>query len=190
MKITISVIGLFAMLFLAVSPVMADFGLHWTDHAPPFDFFFDNHIDTHQQSRLVNRGKLNGFLYIRFTGDFTEEGIPIATHTNCSQMPGECIPGWRLYGVPIQATLLDHQEGQFPTWCVDPDDIPIQPGYTHFHWLGQPEHPGGLTVGQTYDGFLLRLTALETFFFDHHGGFLVVPDVDYESHANVVTDCN
>jgi hypothetical protein len=67
--------------------------------------------------------------------------------------------------------------------------MPNQPGFTHFHWLGQPEHAGGLVTGQTYDGYLLKLTATEAFFFDHHGGFEVTPGIDYETHANVVTDC-
>jgi hypothetical protein len=47
-----------------------------------------------------------------------------------------------------------------------------------------------LTVGAEYPGVLLKLTARETFFFEHHGGFLVTPGIDYETHANVVTDCD
>jgi hypothetical protein len=189
MKILTAVMSGFFLLALVINPVMAAVSADWNDHAAPFDFLFGNHIDTHQQSRLVRGEKLFGYYYVRYTGELTESGTAIAHHANCSQMPDECIPGWTLQGLPFQATLLEHGQDQHPQWCVDLGDIPASAGFSHFHWLGQPEHAGGLVVGQTYDGYLLKLTALETFFFEHHGGFLVTPGVDDETHANIVTDC-
>lgn len=161
-------------------------GYHWRDHATPFDFLFGNHIDTHQQSKIDGKDKLVGFLYIRFTGEYTEDGIPKAEHAKCAEVPDECTVGWVLKGIPISAVYMGHEHGQHPQWGVAADDLPRQPGYTHFHWLDQSEHADGLTVGETYDGYLLKLTARETFFFEHHGGFLVTPGIDYATHANIV----
>ena len=79
--------------------------------------------------------------------------------------------------------------GQHPTWCVASEDLPNEPGYSHFHWSNQSSHADGLTVGQVYDGYLLKLNAIDTFFFDHHGGFLVEPGIDQITHANIKTDC-
>jgi hypothetical protein len=136
--------------------------------------------------------------------------VPIAKHADCNKVGQECTVGWILDGIPIQATYLGHEEGSHPQWYIDPAALPQQPGYSHFHWLGQPEHPGGshggmsghsadssggmsghsggLQVGQVYDGYLLKLTARDTFFFEHHGGFLVTPGIDVATHANVVTE--
>jgi hypothetical protein len=78
--------------------------------------------------------------------------------------------------------------GSHPEWYIDPADLPPQPGYSHFHWLNESPHAGGLVIGQTYDGYLLKLTARDTFSFEHHGGFLVTPGIDEVTHANVVTE--
>ncbi len=162
--------------------------LKFQDHSFPFDFLFGNHIDTHQESMVTNGEKLIGFFYIRFTGEQTAEGVAVATHANCAQVSEQCTVGWMLHGVPVRATLVDHQPGQHPTWFVDPADLPRQRGYSHFHWLGPPDHAHAIAVGETYDGWLLKLTAVKTFFFQHHGGFLVTPGIDAETHANIVSD--
>lgn len=179
--------GILIFLTLAVRPAQAE-GFPWRDHAPPFDTLFGNHIDTHQQSQAIGTRQLEGFFYIRFTGN-NKQGLPVATHANCSQVADECTVGWTLSGVSIRATYWGHPAGQHPLWCVDQADIPRQLGFSHFHWLGAPEHAGGLTVGQEYDGFLLKLTAREGFFFSHHGGFVVVPGIDTVTHANITTVC-
>ena len=160
----------------------------WRDHAPPFDFMFGNHIDVHQQSQVTKGDKLEGFLYIKFTGEDTEDGYPIAEHANCEKAPDQCTVGWILDGIPIRATYRGHEGKGHPQWLVDPADLPPQPGYTHFHWLNESAHAGGLTVGETYDGYLLKLTARDTFFFKHHGGFLVTPGIDEATHYNIVTE--
>lgn len=160
----------------------------WRDHAAPFDYEFQNHIDTHQQS-LTKRGMLQGFFYITLSGDTDPStGLPIATHGNCATSGG-CSVGWVWHGVPATATLIEHGHGGHPTWCVDASDVPRARGYSHFHWDGAPEHAGGFDPGDTATGWLLRLTAIDSFLFEHHGGFAITPGIDAESHANVVTDC-
>jgi hypothetical protein len=184
-KVTIG-LTLLVLFLLPTGTVLAE-GYRWRDHARPFDFLFGNHIDTHHQSKIAGGGKLEGFFYIRFTGDTTAEGVPIAKHADCNQVPDECTVGWILDGIPVQATYLGHEHGQHPQWYIDSADLPAQQGYTHFHWLDESAHAGGLTVGDTYDGYLLKLTARDTFFFEHHGGFLVTPGIDEATHANIVT---
>lgn len=198
MRKIIAGLALVALLALGTTSALAE-GYGWRDHAAPWNFLFGNHIDTHQQSQIVGQGKLKGFFYIRFTGDVTAEGVPIAKHADCNKVDEDCTVGWILDGIPVRATYLGHEMGSHPTWYVDPALLPPQPGYSHFHWLGKPEHPGGshegmsdhtggLQEGQTYDGYLLKLTARDTFFFEHHGGFLVTPGIDEWTHANVVTE--
>ena len=208
MRKVIAGLTLLSLLALGTVSVLAE-GYGWRDHAAPFDFLFGNHLDTHQQSKVANKGKLEGFFYIRFTGDLTADGVPIAKHADCNKVGDECTVGWILDGIPIQATYLGHEMGSHPQWYIDPAELPRQPGYSHFHWLGQPEHPGGsgggmsghsgesdggmsghtggLVKGQVYDGYLLKLTARDTFFFEHHGGFYVTPGIDEATHANIVT---
>ncbi|MCA9896642.1 MAG: hypothetical protein H6654_04880 [Ardenticatenaceae bacterium] len=186
MKIRIALlISLFGL--LVTGSVFAA-GYAWRDHAAPYNFLFGNHIDTHQQSKVLRNGQLNGFLYIVYTGE-EMDGVPAAMHGDCTMQPEACAVGWMLQGVPVQATLLDKPEGDHPQWCINKQDMPRQRGYSHFHWLGAPEHAGDLQIGEVYDGYLLKLTARATFFFEHHGGFLVTPGIDTETHANVVTNC-
>ena len=188
MKKTMIALIVLLLFLLSAGSALAT-GYPWQDHANPFDFLFDNHIDTHQQSKTMGNDQLKGFFYIKFTGDVSEDGYPVAEHANCSDVPDDCSVGWNLHGLPLEAEYCGHPAGQHPTWRVAPEDLPAEPGYTHFHWLNESEHADGLEVGQTYDGYLLKLTARDTFFFDHHGGFLISPGIDYESHANIVSGC-
>ena len=176
------------MVLFLTADIASSQDFRWQDNSYPFDFLFGNHIDTHQESMVTKDGKLIGFFYIRFTGAQTEEGIAVATHANCANVGDQCTVGWMLHGIPVRATLVDHQPGQHPTWYVDPADLPQQRGYTHFHWFGAPDHAHDITLGETYNGCLLKLTAVKTFFFRHHGGFLVTPGIDFLTHANVVSD--
>ena len=186
MKKYSALLGLFLVMLVAGSVVAL--GPNWNDHAPPFDFLFGNHIDTHQQSKLVGNQQLRGYFYIHYTGGEVN-GFPTAHHGNCETMPEGCEVGWVLKGVPARARLLEKPEGDHPQWCLNPRAFPREAGYTHFHWLGAPEHAGELVVGEKYDGYLLKLTAVDSFFFEHHGGFFITPGVDLESHYNVETDC-
>jgi hypothetical protein len=189
MKKSILLFVVIAISLLGTTTALAGTSYPWRDHAPPFDFLFENHIDTHQQGKLTGQGKFKGFFYIKFTGDLTEDSVPIATHGNCPEIQDDCTVGWLLKGVPMQAKYLGHEMGQHPTWCVEDADLPNEPGYSHFHWLNESSHADGLTVGEIYDGYLLKLNAIDTFFFDHHGGFLVTPGIDLATHANIETDC-
>ena len=173
--------------FAIVAVAYAANGYPWRSHAAPYNYLFENAIDTHQQSQKIGKDQLGGFFYIEFTGNEVD-GVPEAVHANC-ETSADCTVGWKLKGVPVQATLFEQSEPGHPTWCIDPADMPRAPGYTHFHWQGDPEQPGGLSNGVLYDGYLLKLTAQDRFFFKHHGGFLVTPGVDTVTHANVITDC-
>jgi hypothetical protein len=187
MRKVLAGLTLLTLLTMGSVSVLAE-GYGWNNHASPFDFLFGNHIDTHQQSLVAQGGKLEGFFYVRLTGDLTLDGVPVAEHANCNQVPDECTVGWMLNGIPMQARYLGHEHGEHPRWYIDPADLPPQPGYSHFHWLDESAHAGGLIEGQTYHGYLLKLTARNTFFFEHHGGFLVTPGIDQATHANIVTE--
>lgn len=115
-------------------------------HAPPFNYLFGNHIDTHQRTRLkTSRGAprlVGGFLYIvyRETGDHNSavvdpanagidpsSGLPFASHP---RGPGEhseecgvdidCYVGWIMVGDPGDsgAKFLYHSG-------VNGDDHPV-----------------------------------------------------------------
>lgn len=164
-------------------------GYEWRDHQKPFDFLFGNHIDTHQQSHLTGRTGLNGFLYITPGDETTEDGVPIAMHGDCSMNPDGCTVGWLLKGVALEAEYCGHVSGEHPAWAIPSDQMPPQRGFTHFHWLNETSHHDGLVVGTSYDGYLLKLTAVTNFVFSHHGEYEVTPGIDFETHANVYATC-
>ena len=133
-------------------------------HDAPYDFFFGNHIDTHQETKIkIKRGdpvRLKGFFYIIFTGEIdTVSGLPIARHPRgASQNEAcgddnddefnrdpedkgkdiECIVGWTMRGRPGEAKFLYHNGvngDDHPVWMVNRVDIPQPGSYTHFHWI-------------------------------------------------------
>lgn len=186
-KLFALIVGL--ALVVAIPAVAGADGYEWRDHRAPFDFKFGNHIDTHQQSQLTANKGLTGFLYITPSGATTAEGVIIAKHGDCTKNPEGCTVGWKLHGLAKRATYCGHVSGQHPAWAIDPADMPRQRGFTHFHWLNQTPHHDGLVVDRLYEGHVLKLTAVETFVFDHHGDFLVEPGIDFETHANVFAAC-
>ena len=169
-------------------------GYEWRDHAAPFDYEFGNHIDTHQQSMFNEDGHLEGFLYITPGEDKDGNGAPEAKHGDCTKDPDGCEVGWVLHGLPYEATYCGHNTGEHPTWAIAKKDMPRQRGFTHFHWengTGNTDpHHSGLEMGQSYEGALLKLTAIQTFDFNHHQGFTVKPGIDFETHANLVQACS
>ncbi len=165
MKKTLFFITVLALLILlSTSTVFAgksddNSGYPWQDHKKaPFDFEFGNMIDTHQQSKL-KKEKLQGFIYIYYTGEYTENGIPIARKADC--YIEECSVGWVIKGIPYQATLVNKGPR---VWQIDPASLPKEPGYTHFHWVGGPKKPHGLMLNNTYHGYLLKRVAVTTFY--------------------------
>lgn len=173
----------------AVTSAGATQAYPWSDHAAPFDLEFGNHIDDHQQS-LAKDGMLQGFFYITFTGATDEaSGLPIAEHGDCSATEMDCEVGWLWQGVTWSAEYCGEPAGAHPTWEIKGADEYLKRGYSHFHWLNASHHAEGLEVGGVYDGYLLRLTAIDSFFFDHHRGFAITPGVERASHANLVDDC-
>jgi hypothetical protein len=165
----------------------------WRNHVAPFPFLFGNDIDTHQQTQLRIDGSLSGYFYIHFTGVVTKDGYPVATHVDCSARL--CTVGWTLNGEPATATFLYHVDGDHPVFLVSRVDIPEPGAHAHFHWLGNMP-----ATGET-SGYLLQLTAVDTFCFVHHGaddaqngktcrdngGIAVKPGIDIATHLNIVT---
>ena len=117
-------------------------------HAPPWDFYFGNHIDTHQKNALdLDRNgdpkRLAGFFYIKFTGKTDDaSGLPIASHpqdeSDCDDKKDGCVVGWLMKSVPGEAKFLFHDGvngTDHPVWMVNRVDIPQRGSYTHFHWI-------------------------------------------------------
>lgn len=144
-----------SMLFVGAS---ADDGRIWRNHAQPFTFLFGNHIDTHQETRLIQRGSgmgdLQGWLFVFDSGETLDDGTPVLRHcTMPEHYASGCVAGWQVEAKPCiegvndcRATFLYHYNDH-PVWSVDArvDDegglrgsrtMIVQPGsYTHFHWL-------------------------------------------------------
>ena len=188
MKTIIRTTILFCGILLSSFPAMAG-GLAWRDHKAPFDFLFSNHLDTHQQTQMLPDGTLLGYLYISFTGETNSDGIPYAEHKNCYQEGVSCSVGWEIRGLPGTATFVTHNSGEHPLWAVARSDIPMPGGYTHFHWLGMPEHAKDISYGDDpVAGYFLQLTAKDTFIFKHGGEkILVVNGMDNSTHINIIS---
>ena len=164
-KIFVLVAILAILMLPASSTVSADESdddpYSWKDHQFPFDFPFENMIDSHQQSRILQPGKIHGFIYIHYTGVFTDDGYPMAERANCPVLQDDCDLGWVINGVEVTATLVNKGPR---IWLINEADIPPGGGYTHFQWVGEPNSPSGLVVGQEYEGILLKRIAPEPFF--------------------------
>ena len=162
-------------------------GYPWKNHAFPYDFRFENHIDTHQQTRVQQNGDLFGFLYITFTGEITPEGLPVAEHCHADTAPQACEVGWTLRGKPGNATFVFHQNDH-PIWLVaSRSDIPQPGAYAHFHWLDGPMDAEGLSPGQNFPGYFIELQAIRSFAFLHAGERIPVhPGLDISTHVNIV----
>jgi len=153
----------------------------WRNHAAPFTFLFGNEIDTHQQTRQTRDRSLFGFFYIQFTGVVTKDRYRVATHVDCNASP-DCTVGWTLNGKAVPATFLYQVEPDHPVYLVD-RAVPQPGAFAHFHWLGSM--PG---VGQGIDGYLLQLTAVDTFCFIHHGAETATSDRTCRGNGGVNVD--
>jgi hypothetical protein len=155
------IIGIAALgLMYAVTTVKAgnDF------HDPPFDFWFGNHIDTHQETNLkTNKDtgdaqELFGKFYIIYTGTDQGSGLPKAHHPRGLAGYGsfdescgitvECVTGWEIRGVPGVAKFVSHSGvngDDHPLWLVNRAEetaapaegmvIPQPGSFTHFLWI-------------------------------------------------------
>ena len=203
MRKPIMILTTLVLSLLVVRAGMAADLYPWNNHAPPLTFLFNEgmDIDTHQQTRLDKKdSNLSGYLYIEFTGAVSKDGLLVATHTDCNATGADCTVGWLISGRPVNiATLVYHVEEDHPTWLVDRAEIPQPGSYSHFHWTGAADHG---PVGSTLPGYLLQLTAVDTFCFVHHdasmfnekkdceddlnNGVIVTPGVDIATHVNIV----
>jgi hypothetical protein len=168
----------------------------WRNHAPPFNFLFQNEIDGHQQTRQTRDRNLFGFFYIEFTGVVTKDHYRVATHVDCNAAASDCTVGWRLEGKPARAQFLYQTGDDHPVFLVERSRIPQPGAFSHFHWLGSMP-----ALGAIADGYLLELTAVDRFCFIHHGaegatsastcrdngGVNVDAGADIATHLNIVT---
>jgi hypothetical protein len=177
------------MLVLGMNGLVMAEGVPWNNHQAPFDFLFGNHLDTHQQTKPQEDGSVFGFLYIKFTGEFTPDGVPVARHADANDPMNEVSVGWQIKAVPAVATVVYHQMGDHPLWLIDDrNDIPQPGGYSHFHWLDGPMNAMALAIGDTYDGYVVELIAKDTFAFGHGTDLVYVTNgPDLATHTNIVT---
>ena len=198
MKVNIGIIFTILSLLLFQSVHARDF------HAPPYNFLFGNHIDTHQETKLKANGELFGFFYIIFTGNVDEDsGLPIAVHPDGSvdETCGEtadCKVGWLIRGKSADAKFLYHSGvngNDHPVWLLNRVDIPQPGSYTHFHWITQtatelraPDVPAACdkqkasqletqepsAVNVQCPGWFFQIRAIRSFAFEHGGEIVAV----------------
>ncbi|MBN1980184.1 MAG: hypothetical protein JW795_01550 [Chitinivibrionales bacterium] len=160
----------------------------WQDHAKHYSFLFGNHIDSHQQSMVLNNNMLWGYLYITFTGEETSDGFPIVQHPDENTPAENRVVGWFFRAVPATATMVYHHMDH-PLWLMKSrSDIPQPGSFTHFHWIGAPMMAEELMEGHEYGGYVIELWAVRTFAFKHHEQTVVVrPGLDNATHLNIIT---
>ena len=184
---------LIVSLFITSTQVLAG-GYPWNDeHRKPYDFTFGNNIDTHQQARIKANGELFGFLYVTpVAGNEVIDGIPVKKHCDGNTPDNECEVGWIIrgsfIGEPNEPTFVYKVNKDHPTWVMrSRSDIPQPASNIHFHWLGLPNGGGGFNQGDTREGYILELEAIDTFYFRHNDEDLLVrPGTDVSTHVNVV----
>jgi hypothetical protein len=189
-----------ALSLLGATPATAIDLYPWNNHAAPFSFLFGNDIDAHQQTQQLPDGSLAGYFYITFTGVVTKDGYRVATHVDCSTTTS-CTVGWTLNGQPRTAAFLYQVGADHPVFLVNRLDIPEPGAHAHFHWL---DYTGTMPpVGVSVPGYLLQLSAVDTFCFIHdgavvasarknrtcrdNGGIAVNLGIDIATHLNIVT---
>lgn len=198
-KLTVTM-AIVALCLLNGAPVIANDLYPWNNHAAPYSFLFGNDIDAHQQTQLLPDGSLSGFFYIVFTGVVTRDGYRVATHVDCNTTSA-CTVGWTLSGQPRNGIFLYQVGTDHPVFLVNRQDIPEPGAFSHFHWL---DYEGTLPpAGVSAPGYLLQLTAVDTFCFIHdlttankavkkytcraNGGIAVNLGTDIATHLNIVT---
>lgn len=177
-------------------------------HDAPYNFLFGNHLDSHQETKIKikksNPVSLKGSLYIIFTGDTTDAGLPIARHPRgasqneeCGVDDIDCVVGWVINAVPGEAKFLYHKGvngDDHPVWMVNRVDIPQPGSFTHFHWITTAStDPRALTevpaacdqnsasqleaagaADQICPGWFLEIKAIKKFAFEHGGEIVPV----------------
>ncbi len=172
-----------ALIGLTASTAHADGGYPWRGHLAPFTFLFGNELDTHQQTQLGNDGRLSGYLYVEYTGVVTSDGLPVATHVDCSAVT-DCVAGWRLDGQPAKAKLVLQPTDDHPVFWIGRADIPQPGAYSHFHWTG-------MTMPMPYQdtgGYMLQLTSTARFCFIHHGAAAASSAVNCRDNGGIEVD--
>jgi hypothetical protein len=182
----------FGLMLCGASALADDDCPDWDDHGGELSFLFDNHFDMHQQSHITEAGRLEGFLYIHFSGVTTADGLPIASHADCNAQ--DCSVGWKMAGEPREAEFAYHVMPDHPVFLIERSEIPQPGAYSHFHRRGLDMESSGA-------GYVLELYAVQPFCFIHenpegadpeqtcqqNGGVPVSPGFDVATHLNLVT---
>jgi len=121
----------------------------------------------------------------------------VATHVDCSDRRFDCKVGWKIDAVPSRAKLVLQPMHDHPVFLLRRPDIPQPGSHAHFHWNGAMP-----MLNQSANGYLLELTAVNSFCFIHHDanlatsawscrdnkGVAVERGVDIATHLNIVTN--
>jgi hypothetical protein len=168
---------------------------------------------------VVSRGGepvlLTGALLIVFTGETDPaSGLRIARHPHHDEVCAtavDCVVGWLIAARPGLAEFLHHTgvNGEdHPVWLLNRRTVPQPGSFTHFHWISadstdpragrvpapcDQDTPEGLeaagATGTMCPGWLLQLTAIRAFAFEHGGEVIPVrPGTDDATHLNIVTN--
>ena len=142
-------------------------GHQWGDHTYPWDFLWDNGLDDTHEFKMLGNGGLVGFMYISFTEADSATG-------------GTDVVGWIVHGIPANA----HWSADDEMWVVSSDDVPNQPGYVHWHPLGDEEDAQGL---ESAPGYFLKHTARLAFYFSPQERW-VTQGIDFDFPNNYITE--
>ena len=201
-KYFVTMLVIVFLLLASASAALADeddLGYAWRNHDPLFTdyiFTFENLIDTHQQTRELKNGRLQGYIYIQFTGEMID-GKPVARRADCTNPDLDCRVGWEVIGIPVSGAKLVQKGPRI--WEIDAANLPEDQEFTHFHWTKDdqvpshnPKKPCGLviydeTAPVTYEGYLFKRTAVTEFYWlggndDKETGRLVTPGIDLHSN--------
>lgn len=122
-----------------------DDGHPWGNHDHPWEFLWDNGLDDNHEFKTLGNSNILGFMYISFTEDDMATG-------------GQDVVGWVVHGKPAEAHWSDSED----KWIVSADDVPHQPGFVHWHPLGDEGVAQGM---ESAPGYFLKHTATISFYF-------------------------
>ena len=151
----------------ASSDMDDDDGRPWSDHAHPWDFLWDNGLDNNHEFKVLGNGDVLGAMYIMFTEGDNATG-------------GQNVVGWKVHGKPAYASWSD-VDGK---WIVSEDEVPHQPGFVHWHPLGDEGVAQGM---ESAPGYFLKHTATISFYFTPQSRW-VEEGIDFDFPMNYMAE--